>query len=447
MKKTIKVFFASAVALAMFHCSVSAQNEVRLHLTLQECVDIALSENPTIKIAEKDIEIKKVADQETWMNLLPTVEATGALQHSIKVAEIKAKMPGSDKPQSFKMGMDGSTTAQGGLTVSLPIFAPAVYQSMRLTKDDIKLAKEKARSSRLDLVNQVTKAYFSALMAQDSHDVMQKSYKVAEDNFKVVEQKYNVGKVSEYDKISSEVQMRSMNSSVVSSETAVRLALLNLKVLMGIDANTNLSLNDSLRAYEPQMLLPQEVSIADLNDNSTIRQDELNLQALQHTRRKLYTNFMPTLGASLTGQYQSVSNDNWNLFKYPYSPSITFGMQLTIPIFKASNFTSLKKNRLQIQQAMEKNDYTRKQISLKAQSYRENMISNVAKLGSDKRAVDQADKAVTISRKRYDVGRGTILELNQSQISFVQAELTYNQGIFDYLTNRADLEYTLGREK
>lgn len=441
MKKTVKVLIAGAVALAMLPCSVKAQNNERLHLTLQECIDIALSENPTVKIADKEIAVKKVADQEAWMTLLPTVDATGSLSHSIKVAEIRTSMG------SFKMGMDGTTTAQGGVTVALPLFAPAVYQSMRLTKDDIKLAQEKARSSRLDLINQVTKAYFSALMAQDSYEVVQKSYKVAEDNYEVVSQKFNVGKVSEYDKISSEVQVRGMNSSVVSSETAVRLALLNLKVLMGIDADSELSLNDSLRAYESQMLLPQELNHSELENNSTIRQDELSLQMLQHTRKMLYTNFMPTLGASLTGQYQSMSNDNWNLFKYSYSPSITLGVQLSIPLFKASNFTSLKKNRLQIEQVMEKNDYTRKQIALRAQSYRENMISNVAKLESDKRAVDQADKAVTISRKRYDVGRGTILELNQSQISLVSAELTYNQGIYDYLTNRADLEYTLGREK
>ena len=61
-------------------------------------------------------------------------------------------------------------------------------------------------------------------------------------------------------------------------------------------------------------------------------------------------------------------------------------------------------------------------------------------------AVKQADKAVTISSKRYEVGRGTILEVNQSEIALTQAELTYVQSIYDFLTNRADLDYTLGRD-
>ena len=58
----------------------------------------------------------------------------------------------------------------------------------------------------------------------------------------------------------------------------------------------------------------------------------------------------------------------------------------------------------------------------------------------------KANKAVTISQKRYDVGRGTILEVNQSQVQLTQSKLTYNQSIYDYLINKADLDYTLGNE-
>ena len=56
------------------------------------------------------------------------------------------------------------------------------------------------------------------------------------------------------------------------------------------------------------------------------------------------------------------------------------------------------------------------------------------------------EKAVMIAGKRYEVGRGTILELNQSETAQTQAELTYVQSIYDYLKNKADLDYTLGRE-
>lgn len=109
---------------------------------------------------------------------------------------------------SFKMGQDGTNTANAGLSINLPLFAPAVYRAMSMTKTDIELAVEKSRASELDLINQVTKAYYQLMLAQDSYEVLQGSYKLAEDNFNVVNAKYQQGAVSEFDKISAEVQMQ-----------------------------------------------------------------------------------------------------------------------------------------------------------------------------------------------------------------------------------------------
>ena len=410
-------------------------------LNLQKAIEIALAENPTIKIADKDIRLKEIADKEAWQSLLPTVSSQLALQHSIKVAAIKT--PNGE----FKMGKDGTTTATGGITLSLPIYAPAVYQNMKLTKDDILLAQEKARSSRLSLVNQVTKAYYAALLAKDSRDVIQRSYDVSKENFDVVDKKFQVGKVSEYDKISAEVQMRSMNSSVTSAQTGLELAILQLKVMMGINTDFDIVINDSLKAYENSVTLANtESNTNEIENNSSLRQIDMNMGLLKRTDKILRTNFLPTIGMQISGMYQSYSNDDWNVFGYKYSPSSTLSISVNIPIFTASNWTKLKSSKIKMEQLSDTRVNTVRQLNMAAQSYRKNMLTSISKLESDRQAVMQADKAVSISAKRYDVGKGTILELNQSETALTQAELTYHQSIFDFLTNKADLDYTLGRE-
>ena len=60
--------------------------------------------------------------------------------------------------------------------------------------------------------------------------------------------------------------------------------------------------------------------------------------------------------------------------------------------------------------------------------------------------VMQAQKAVQIAGKRYEVGKGTVLELNTSQVQLTEAELTYNQSIYDYLVAKADLDQVLGKD-
>lgn len=432
-----RIILCAVAAIPM----VSVAQEPTIDLTLEKAIEIALAENPTIRVADKEIELKKVADTEAWQTLLPTLSADLGLDHSIKVAAIKTAMG------EFKMGMDGSTTAQGGLSLSLPVFAPAVYQNMKLTKEDILLAQEKARGSRLDLINQIKKAYYSVLLSKDSKLVIEKSYKVSEENFNVVNNKYNAGSVSEYDKITAEVQMRNMKSSVVSAETGLTLATLQLKVLMGIDTNIGININDSLKAYENSLTLSNtEVTAAELSNNSTLRQLDQNRTLLERTRKILRTNFMPTIGLQLAYKYTSYSNDNWNLFKYKYSPSSTLQVGISIPVFQASNWTKLKSNKIQLSQLTDTRENTERQLTMAAESYRQNMIKTISKLESDREAVKQANKAVSISSKRYEVGRGTILELNQSETALVQTELTYSQSIYDFLQNKADLDYTLGRE-
>ena len=89
---------------------------------------------------------------------------------------------------------------------------------------------------------------------------------------------------------------------------------------------------------------------------------------------------------------------------------------------------------------------TLRNLNMAADSYRTNMMSSLAQVNSNSIAVAQAEKALSISNKRYEVGRGTILEVNQSQTALTQAQLTYNQSIYDYLINQSDVDYTLGKE-
>ena len=189
----LKMRLTTVVALlAIFTLTRAQETTPTMHLTLDKAIELALSENPTIKVAEKEIELKKVSQNEAWMNLLPTASLTGSLNYTIKAAEMNFN------GEAFKMGKDDASTWNGTLQVSLPIFAPAIYKTMSLTKADVELAAEKSRGSKIDMVNQVTKAYYQLLLAQDSYEVLMQNYKLAEDNFNIVNAKFQQGSVSEY---------------------------------------------------------------------------------------------------------------------------------------------------------------------------------------------------------------------------------------------------------
>ena len=412
----------------------------QLTINLAKAIEIALAENPTISIADKDVKLKEISRQEAWQNLLPTVSATGSLQHTLLAAEMKLN------GNTFKMGKDNTNTAALIGTLNLPLFVPSVYENMKLSKQDLLLAREKARSSRLELTRDVTKAYYQLLLSQETSNVMQQAYDVSKENFELVEKKYTVGKVSEYDKISAEVQMRSMNTTLIQAKNAHAINQLNLKVLMGVTADVDLHIDDHLSAHEDVLTMETvESSNMELSNNSALRQLDLNQKLLERSLKIQRTNFMPTLAFQLTGQYQSLYNDNWRIWKYDWAPSASFTLALSIPIFTASNWTKLRSTKTQISQLHDTKVNTTRQLNMALETYKENMISTISKVASNKEAVNLADKARKIAEKRYDVGKSTILELNQSELDFTQAQLAYYQSVYNYLTNKVDLDYTLGR--
>ena len=340
-----KWILAVAILLAGGYTRAQGMQDT-LTLNLDKALEIALSDNPTIKVAEEEIALKKVSHKEAWQNLLPEASISGTMSHTITAPQF------SIGDQTVKMGKDKANTATGTLNISLPLFAPAVYRAMSMTKTDIELAVEKSRASKQDLVNQVTKAYYQLMLTQDSYDVLQKSYKLAEDNYNIVNAKYRQGTVSEFDKITAEVQMRSVKPSVISAGNAVTLSKLQLKVLMGITADVDIKIDDSLAAYEGVVFANQLDNTVHegLVNNTTMKQLELNRLMLQKNIKSLRTNFMPTLGLGYSYQYQSMNNDSWNVFNYNYGSSSSLVFSLSIPLYKASNFTKLKSNRIQMRQ-------------------------------------------------------------------------------------------------
>ena len=413
-----------------------------LKVTLDDAMNVALSDNPTIKVAEQQIEVKKISKDEAWQSLLPSLDFNGTVQYTVLAAVMKLN------GMEFKMGQDNTSTWNGQFQISLPVFAPTVYATMNLTETDLANAFEQSRSSKLDLVNQVTKAYYQVILAQDSYDVLCKSFEQAQKNFNVVNSLYELGGTSEYDKISAEVQLRSLNPTVIQARNAVTMAKLQLMVLMGVDPETEIVIEGSLEDYEDQLYVEAlGAGSYSLADNTNMRQLKLNETMLNQSLRVQKMNFLPTMALSGTYAFQSLYNDNWNVFDYNWVKSSSIVLSMSIPIFRMGNFTKLRSTKLQISQLSENIGYTEKQLGMQVRSYVDNMKANAEQVASNREAIEQAEKGREIASKRYEIGKGTILELNNSEVSLTQAKLTYSQSIYNYLAAKADLDKVLGNEE
>ncbi|MDR0972469.1 MAG: TolC family protein [Prevotellaceae bacterium] len=472
---------ATATAGVYAQDTVSEQATTPVTLTLDKALEIALTENPTIIVAGQEIEKKQYAKKEVIANLLPQISASAGYTRTLKkqvmymgggdsgssftdmimapltqlvqplYEHAGIPMPDltggntqtSSEPSGMEVGLDNNWNA--GFSLALPVFAPTLYKTIQMSTTDIELAVEQARSSKQNLVNQVSKAYYQLLLAQDSYEVIQQSYKQAEDNYRIVNNRFEQGLVSEYDKIRAEVQLRNLNPSLLQARNAVTLAKLQLKVLMGMDAGREIVIAGKLSDYEGSLygdFIKSDTT--QLANNSTLRQLDLQTKMLEQTYAMNKRAFLPTVSLSAIFQYTAMNND-FKISKYRWNPYSTVGVTVSIPLFTGgSRVQTMKQTKLQLSQLNLNAINTRRQLNMQLQSYMNNMQQSIEQLASNKENVNQAMKGRTIAQKRYDIGNGTILELNDSELALTQARLTYTQAIYDYLVAKTDMDQVLG---
>lgn len=434
----VGLFCLIATARMMAQTDVVPAYSGTLRLTLDRALEIALDENPTIRIAEEDIRLKEMTKLETTLGLLPEANLSGSYQRTIE----KQTMVMNN--MQFKVGVNNMYS--GGLSISLPVFAPALYKSMNLTRTDVELAVESARASKQDLVCQVTKAFYQLMLAQDSYEVLQKALAQSEDNYRIVSAKYEEGRVSEYDKISAEVQMRNLQPSVISARNAVDLSKLQLKVLMGVTADVDIEVEGNLKDYEEGMYATMiGTDSLSLRNNSSLLQMDLNSRLLKNTLDIQNQSFLPNVALQFNYMYTCMA-DNFDFQNYNWNPYANVALSVSIPLFKYSNFSTVKKTRVQMNQLQMNRDYAERQLEMQKNTYLKNMTACAEQVSSNKEAIIQAQKGRDIAQTLYDVGRGTVLELNSAEVALTQSELTYSQSVYDWLTAKADLDKLLGRD-
>lgn len=423
-----------------------AQNteQAALTLTLEQALDIALSESPTIKVAEQEIEIKRFAKQETYASLYPRFDATAQYQRVIEKQTMSMDFGG--QTQTIKVGSDNSFN--GGLSASLPVINAPLWESLKVSVADVMLSIEKARSSQIDMIEQVSKAYFSVLLAKESLVVYQRVYDNAVENNKNIKKRYDVGSVSEYDYISSNVSVQNAVPNLVEAQNSVVLALWQLKALLGIDLKKNIDVAGSLTDYEAQMNYAHTIDQLDLSNNSSLKQLDIQEGMLESALKISKLANVPTLSVNAAYLYTALGNDGKFFQGKAWNPYSYAGVQLNIPIFAGlQRRAAIKQASLNLSSLQLQRENAERQLQVAIVQSLNNMQTNVKKFSAAAATVGQAKRGYEIAVKRYEVGRGTLVDIDNSQLQLTQAELGRNSAVYNFLVSKIALDKILGNHE
>lgn len=469
----MKINKIGIVGLMFFAGIFAAQAQDSLKLDLKTAIDIALNENPSVKVADMEIAKKQYAKKSAYGALLPQMDLIGQYQRAIKrqtvyfdggfgmgggdidpskytpeelfVMKTVGKMfaPDPDKPaEGMQMGRLNSWSA--GLNVSMPLVVPSLWKNIQMSQVDIELTMEKARASRIDLTNQVKKSFYSLLLAQDSYRVFKKTYATDSLNLENIRNRFNQGVVAEYDVITADVRLKSLIPSILQSQNMMKIAELQLKMLMGIDSDVPLKVVGSLDNYRTTMsdvIIPADTSLV---QNSDMKQFDLQQQMARKGYEMQKLQFAPSLVSTFNYMYMSQNND-FKFNTYRWDPYSMLGVTLSIPLFKGGQrYNGMKQAEIQMNQLNEQRKNVERGLKLSIKNNYDLMAKTMEQVAATESSVEQAQKGYLITQKRYETGMGTIVDVNMAALAVTNAELQYRNAIYDYLAAKTDLEKTLG---
>ena len=487
------VLLLPLAAQAQFNSKERPAGDTTLVLTLDDALKIALSENVSVKVADMEVQRNEYARKGAYGALFPQISASGMYSYAIQKQKV---FFGSDDDSEGSSGGGGGmasmfmsafepimyyiqqlyavtgtpfvpyiapaqeeTTSSSsdpiemgrrnqvtfGISAAMPLVNVQLWESLRLTGDQVELAVEQARESRLGTVTSVKQAFFSVLMAKASYDVYNAVYENAVENFKLTQMRYNAQKASEMDLARAQSSVAAAVPNLYNAENSISLALWQLKAVMGVDLDMDIDVAGALEDYASHMFFDiNEGSEASLDRNSQMRQLATQAEMLAKQIRMQQYAYLPSLSMQVSYNYYTQS-DKFNLSQWKWLPSSTLVFSLSIPIFSGGQrYHAVKQARVQAAELDLQRVNAERQLRIGIRQSLSTMETSMRSYDSAKEALKSAEKAYDIAAKSYQVGRSTLTDLNNTELTLTQTKLQALQAVYNFVNAKAGLEQTLG---
>ena len=435
-----KFFYIILLVLVGGAMSAHAQ----LSLSLDECVRIALNENPTIKVKEMEITRVDYSRKEVLGQLLPTVNLAGQYTRNLSLQTMYMDTPNGT--MAIKMGSDN--THAGGFQAQIPLVVPQLWKSIKLSENQILQNVEAARANKLSLVNQVEKAYYALMLAKDSKRVIEENHATAKLNADIFQKKFELGAASEYDVLRANVAVTNLEPAILEAENSITALKLQLKLLMGMDVRQDFEPSQQLDEFKGEMYarvmsntLGADTTLA---NNTSLKTLDLQTDYLKKALDVQKMAWYPTLTGSASMMWHSMNNGS-PFSGLRWSRASNVGLTLAFPIFQGGQrYYKQKQAEIAVDEMKWQRENLERSLHVQVATQNDVIAKNLKQIESNEGGVKMAEKANDIMQQSFKIGAATFIQLRDTEDALMAARLAYYQAIYNYLVAESDLEHVLG---
>jgi len=408
-------------------------------VTLKDCVNYALRNQPAVRQATIDEQINEKNIRIGLADWLPQVSSADVYQHYFKGFPAAAEAD----PAALASGANLSEYSALGLQLNQVIYNNDVIEAAKAAKYSRLYYKQNTISSQINVVSDVSKAFFDVLLSQKQLDILNEDVVRLQRSLKDAYSRYQAGVVDKTDYKQATISLNNSLASRKETAEAINSKLAYLKQIMGIARNRNLTLSYDSTRYETESSID---TLQALDVNNRIEYKLLGTQKnIENLNVSYYKwGFLPSLSAQANYTWYYLSNSLSTLYNSSI-PNAYAGLSLNIPIFTGTKrLQNLSKARLQVDRTDLDIENTENTINTEYVQALAGYKSNYTNWRLLKENVGLAKDVYKVVSLQYREGIKTYLDVIVAQSDLRTAELNYYNALFELLSSKIDLEKALG---
>jgi len=412
MNKLFVLFAAALLPVCAY-----GQTEIK-NLSINKAVEIALENNPEIKIAKENISVSK---GRFWSGIsLPQPEAGVSFEYA---------------PVNSSLSNYSERTFEVRQSFEFP--SNYFLKGSKFSKEE-EIAVYKLNLIQRSVINQVKTSYYKVLLKQYQVKSAGENLAISEDFFKKAEIRQNVGEGTNLERLTARVQFTEArnNLEVVKNELTTAFAELNYTMGFGKQSyNSDFGLTDSLLFIDHKISYEQIYKSFE-ETNPQIKIAGLNYGITSIEKSLAWSSLLPNINLAYFKQSRDGDNGFYGA-SFGISVPLWFMFDQRGKIQEAAANQYISESELQLI----KNETA---LNLKsAFTDHENNLRQVKLYVDD--ILPQAEEIYRTAIKSYDAGELTYLEYLQAKQTLISSRNNYINALFNHYQSVFRIEEIAGQ--
>ena len=421
--------------------TVSAQqgsDKITLY-SLNQCIDYAMQHEPALQQSLIKTNIARATNAINTSGWYPQAGLTANLNHYLQRPTSLSNVNGVETP--IKTSVINTSTP--GVGVTQTIYNPGLVYASRTTSFYLKQAQQVTDSARIDIVVNVSKAFYNLLLTLQQIDVLKEDTARLGESLRTAQYQYNGGIVDETDYEQAAISLNTSLVQLKQSQENIFPLYQALKQYMGFPPDQQFNV-----LYDTTEMLSSIVidTSRQLDYEKRVEYKQLQTaKGLQQLQTNYYRKaYLPTLQAFYNYNYAFQNNEFSGLYKTAY-PNSLVGLTLSMPIFTGFSRTqSVHRSRLQEQLL------NWSEVNLKSAIYSEYATAlatykgNIYNMQKMKDNVAMAKRVYFVVDLQYRQGIIPYLNVITAETNLRTSELTYLNALFQVLSSKIDWQKAMG---